>query len=107
MSLKDLHTKAGPKNMNRALKAGICVVVCLIGICCVGVVLLLMEMIVEDHKAQLRDNEVLTQHLGDVQSFELDWGELEFSKAEHMVFNVAGTKRSGVVTVKSMTVLDA
>jgi hypothetical protein len=64
-----------------------------------------LDLVTADVAADLRDNAVLREELGDIRSFEIAWGK-SFAHPDEDVFvyRVTGTKGSGLVQAESITV---
>jgi hypothetical protein len=75
--------------------------------CCGGIGLLVNfggKMITAEIEDQLASNPRLREHLGDIESFEMDWTRsLADEDDDTFVYTVEGTKGSGRVTVKHVT----
>ena len=74
---------------------------------CVGCVLILvfaMQMVTAETEDQLSENPILIEHIGNVESFELDWAR-SFSHDEDdtFIYDVKGTEGVGRVTVRQIT----
>jgi hypothetical protein len=89
------------------LFAGLLVGGLTIVLCCGGgtaLVVFFMNVMTKEVEVELRDNEVLIEHLGPIVSFELDWtGSFAKDDDEVFVFQVEGTKGKGEITAKSVT----
>lgn len=84
--------------------------VLLVGLTCLGgsaFVFFGLDLVTADVEADLRDNPVLREELGDVVEFEIAWGQ-SFAHPDEDVFvyRVTGTKGSGLVRAESLTVDD-
>ncbi len=88
-----------------------CIVVVVVGVflvlmtvCCGGVGLVSyfgLTLITDEVEGDLRDNPVIAEHIGSIQSFEMDWGGsfVEEEDDDTFVFRIRGSKASGIVTV--------
>jgi hypothetical protein len=76
-------------------------------VCCGGGALLVrfgLQIVTTEVEDQLSDNPVLREHIGDVQSFEMDWSRSFADEDDDtFVYQVRGTKGEGRVTVKHIT----
>jgi hypothetical protein len=88
-----------------AVVGGVVLLSCLL--CCGGIggiVTWGMKMVEDDVEASLRDDPVMTEHIGTVQSFDIVWGEsIDEDDDDVFVYEVRGTRGSGKATVKSVT----
>ena len=76
----------------------------LVTLCCGGggaVVYFGLNLIEEEVEGDLRDNPVIAEHIGSIQSFEMDWGGsfVEEEDDDTFVFRIRGSKASGIITV--------
>jgi hypothetical protein len=63
-----------------------------------------MSMLTSEIEDQLRDNPLLRDKIGDVQSFEMDWvRSFRDQQDDTFVYRVKGTKGEGEVTVRHVT----
>jgi hypothetical protein len=83
--------------------------VCLLGVlvCCGGGFALMsfgFGVITVEVEDQLRDNEQVRQHLGEIQEFEMDWTR-SFADEDDDTFTyrIKGDKGSGTIKVKHIT----
>ncbi len=95
-----------------------CIFVAIIGVvgagffvmCCGGVIGLMwigLDFVGEEVAIQLRDNPVLVEHLGPIQSFEMDvLASFQIEGSDVFVFDVRGTRGRGVITCESLTMDD-
>jgi hypothetical protein len=76
-------------------------------LCCGGGFLLfrfVFGVISAEVEMQLRDNPTLREHIGEIQTFEIDWTRsLAEDNDDVFVYRVRGSKAEGVVTVKHVT----
>lgn len=76
-------------------------------LCCggaVGFVWFGLNVIAEDIKAQLRDNPVVVEHLGQLQELEVDFtASSAIADNGTFVYRAIGSKGAGELTVKSIT----
>ena len=79
-------------------------------LCCGGGVAFLyfgMQVFSEEIANELRDNPTLIEHVGNVESFEIDWiGSAAADGESVFLFDVKGSKADGVVTCESITLED-
>jgi hypothetical protein len=78
-------------------------------LCCGGgsaLVIFGMNMMTREIEVELRDNEVLVEQLGPLESFEINWTASLGADDDVYVFDAQGSNASGEVTVKSLTGLD-
>ena len=73
-------------------------------LCCGGVGLVSyfgLNLIADEVEGDLRDNPVIAEQIGTIQSFEMDWGGsfVEEEDEDTFVFRIRGSKASGIVTV--------
>ena len=99
-----------PVQRRKRTSAG-CIIVVVVGVlmvfmtlCCGGVGLIsyfVLTLIGDEVEGDLRDNPVIAEHIGTIQSFELDWGGsfVEEEDDDTFVFRIRGSKASGIVTV--------
>ncbi len=74
---------------------------------CGAIIFFGMNLLAKEIELELRDNPVLVEHIGQVQSFKIDWmASLAHPEADVWVFNVRGPKGSGQVTAESITMPD-
>jgi hypothetical protein len=75
--------------------------------CCGGGALLVgfgLQMVTTEIEDQLAGNPILQEHIGEVQSFEMDWSRsFAHEDDETFIYRVQGTKGEGRVTVKQIT----
>jgi len=88
-----------------------CIIVVIVGVfmvlatlCCGGLGFLAyfgLDMMSDEVESDLRDNPVIAEHIGSIQSFEMDWGGsfVEEEDEDTFVFRIRGSKASGIVTV--------
>lgn len=88
-----------------------CVIVVVVGVfmvlvtlCCSGLGFLAyfgLDMMTGEVESDLRDNPVIAEQIGSIQSFEMDWGGsfIEEEDDDTFVFRIRGSKASGIVTV--------
>ena len=87
-----------------------CIIVVIVGVfmvlvtlCCGGLGFLAyfyLEMTAGEVESDLRDNPVIAEHIGSIQSFEMDWGGSFVEEDEDtFVFRIRGSQASGIVTV--------
>ena len=88
-----------------------CIIVVIVGVfmvlvtlCCGGLGFLAyfgLDMMAGEVESDLRDNPVIAEHIGSIQSFEMDWGGsfVEEEDEDTFVFRIRGSKASGIVTV--------
>lgn len=80
-------------------------VVLLGGLCCGGFVFVGFGALEDDIAAKLRDNPVLVEQIGTLESVDLNLTKSgDYSDPDTMVYDVKGSKGSGVAIVKSRTV---
>lgn len=82
----------------------------LVLLCCGGVVgvgYFGLSVFAKEIETRLRDNPVLVEHLGPIESFEMDMiASIAEGEENVFVFNVKGQKGSGIVTAQSITADD-
>ena len=88
-----------------------CIIVIIVGLfivlvtlCCGGLGLLAyfgFGMMTDEVESDLRDNPVIAEQIGSIQSFEMHWGGsfVEEEDEDTYVFSIRGSKASGIVTV--------
>ncbi len=65
----------------------------------------LFDVFIDQVKADIKDNPVIVQHIGTIQSMEIDWAGTGSEPDENtFVFNVTGSKGSGVLTAECITI---
>lgn len=77
-------------------------------LCCgggvVGVVIFGMNIVAEEVATQVRDNPKFREHIGELQSLDVDWvASSAHDDEETFVYKARGDKGSGVLTVKQET----
>lgn len=64
-------------------------------------------MVEDEIEEQLRDHPVVVEHIGDIQTFKMDFmASMSHGDDETYVYDITGTKGSGVATVKSLSPAD-
>lgn len=99
-----------PEEKNRTclivglIVGGAVVVALLCGGCCAGFGYWGFNRITTEVRDDLADNEVILEHVGAIESFEMLYPEsFARSESEVFVFRVSGDKGSGKITAKSVT----
>jgi hypothetical protein len=76
-------------------------------LCCgggVGMMMLGMNVLSAEIEVEMRDHPQFREHIGEVQSFDLDWAKSFAVEGDNtFIFDVRGTKGSGELTVDSVT----
>jgi len=76
-------------------------------LCCGGGALIMrfgMQIITTQVEDQLADNPILREHIGEIESFELDWTRSFADEDDDtFIYQVRGSKGEGRVTVKHIT----
>jgi hypothetical protein len=76
-------------------------------VCCGGGALLVgfgLQIVTTEIEDQLSGNPILQEHVGEVQSFEMDWSRSFADEDDDtFIYQVQGTKGEGRVTVKHIT----
>lgn len=79
-------------------------------VCCGGLVGLMLfggRLMASEVEAQLRDNPVLQEHIGQIESFEIDWVRSGQEEGDDtFVYRVEGTKGKGYCVVTHITDLE-
>ena len=77
---------------------GVGAAVLLCGGCCVGLVFVGLNQIGSEVQADLAGNEVLQEHIGNIQTFEMDkWQSIEHANEDVYIFHVTGPNGSGTL----------
>lgn len=79
-------------------------------LCCGGGIAFVyfgLQVFGEEIANELKDNPTMIEHIGQIESFDIDWVASAADEGEEVfVFNVKGTKSKGVVTCESITLDD-
>ncbi len=82
---------------------GVGAFVLLCGGCCVGVVFFGLDQIGGEIEQDLADNPVIQEHIGDIQTFEMNkWESIQHADEDVYVFRVSGPKGSGTVEAECL-----
>ena len=82
---------------------GVGAFVLLCGGCCVGLVFVGLNQIGTEVENNLAGNEVIIEHIGDVQTFEMDkWESIKHANEDIYVFHLTGTKGSGTIEAECL-----
>ena len=74
------------------------------GACVVGVAMFGMNIVAEEVAGQVRDNPKFREHIGELESLNVDWVATSANDDdETFVYKAKGNKGSGVLTVKQET----
>ena len=96
-----------PLKLILALVVGGSAVLMVCGGGCAAIVIFGMNVLTKEIELELRDNPALVEHVGEVESFELDWmASIGHPDDDVWIFQVQGTKGSGEITAKSVTMPD-
>ena len=69
-----------------------------------GIMMFGMNVLSAEIEMELRDHPQFREHIGEVQSFDVDWAKSFAEEGDDVfVYDVQGTKGSGEVTVESVT----
>ena len=72
-----------------------------------GLMVFGFNVIAKEVELQLRDNAALVEHIGEIEEFDIDWmASMAHPEDDVFVFEVTGTKGSGEITAKSVTMPD-
>jgi len=77
---------------------GVGAAVLLCGGCCVGLVFVGLNQIGSEIQTDLAGNEVIQEHIGNIQTFEMDkWKSIEHANEDVYVFRITGPNGSGTI----------
>lgn len=77
------------------------------GLCCGGIIFAGIGMVENDVAAGLRDNPTLVERIGTLDSLDVNWTlSADYEDPDTMVYDVRGSKGSGVVIVNSLSTDD-
>lgn len=82
---------------------GVGAAVLLCGGCCVGLVFVGLNQIGNEIQADLAGNEVIQQHIGNIQTFEMDkWESIQHASEDVYIFRVTGPNGSGTIAAECL-----